>query len=389
MLYQLSYSRAKGRCPLGAKVSAMADGAPLQRTPLYEEHLRAGARLVDFHGWELPLQYAGILAEHAAVRGACGAFDVSHMGQVELAGPGALPFLESVSSSALGALPVGRGAYSFLTDDRGGVIDDVIATRLGDERWLLVVNGATRDADLAWLRRHLPGDVQLVDRSAELAMVALQGPAAIATATQIAPAAAALPRFGAIETQLLGTTAIVSRTGYTGEDGVEILLPAAAAPGLWRTLLDAGATPCGLGARDVLRLEAGMLLCGEDMDATRTPVEAGATRWVKVEGRSFHGRDALARQIAEGTPELLQGVRLTERGIPRRGAVVRADGAVLGTLTSATWSPSLNAGIGIGYLRTPALAPGTAVSVEVHGRELAAEIARIPFFASPHRTKGA
>jgi aminomethyltransferase len=365
-----------------------------RRTALFESHKRLGGRIVDFHGWELPVQYESIIKEHDAVRARCGLFDVSHMGQVFVSGRQALEFLQKVNANDISKIGPGRAIYSHLTNEKGGVVDDVIVSCLGPERYLVVVNAATTEKDVAWLRKQSRGlDVALEDKSDFYGMIALQGPKAGALAALLAPACASLPRFAAVEFELYGQPCVLTRTGYTGEDGVEFIVPNEISVRLWQDLLaqgqSYGAAPCGLGARDVLRLEAGYLLYGQDIDDEHTPYEANYGWVVKLDKGDFIGRMALTQQKRDGLKRRLTAVKLLERGVPRAGAPVLVDGREAGKLCSATFSPSLQAGIGVGYLDKPDLASGTKCAVVLHGRELAAEIARTPFYQSPHLKKGA
>ncbi|MDE1976257.1 MAG: glycine cleavage system aminomethyltransferase GcvT [Elusimicrobia bacterium] len=353
----------------------------LKRTALYSRHRSLGARLVDFHGWELPLQYEGILKEHEAVRTRAGIFDVSHMGQFEISGPGALGFLQKTNTNDVAKLSPGQALYSHLPNEKGGVVDDVIVSCLAPGRYFMVVNAATREKDLAWLSAKAAGlDARLNDRSDFYSMIALQGPAAAEIAEGDYPQAAALPRFGALETEVLGAPSLITRTGYTGEDGFEFIAPHDVAEKLWDRFLSRGAAPCGLGARDTLRLEAGLLLYGQDIDDEHTSVEAGYGWVVKPGKGDFLGRAVLERQLREGVSRRLRGVKLLEGGVPRPGCEVFLGDRAIGTFTSATYSPSLRAGLGTAYLVPPDLPAGTRVSVAVHGRRIPAEIAPTPFY---------
>lgn len=363
----------------------------LRRTALNALQKAAGARMADFHGWELPIQFSGILKEHEAVRKACGLFDVSHMGQVSIEGPQAGEFLQKVNSNDALRLSPGDAMYSHLLNEKGGVVDDVIVSRLGPERWFMVVNAATIEKDEAWLRRNAEGlDLTLKNLSSACSMLAVQGPAAHKAVADLVPGSESLKRFGALEAPLYGLEAVVSRTGYTGEDGFELVCPNEIAARLWETVLARGVSygmlPCGLGARDTLRLEAGLLLYGSDIDDGHTPLEAGYGWVVKFSKKDFIGKDALLKQKAEGLKRKLLGVKLLERGVPRSGAEVFLGGERLGALCSATFSPTLQAGIGAGYLERPDLAPGTEVSVGLHGRAFRAEIVPLPFYRSQQRS---
>ena len=370
----------------------MSASATLRRTALYESHRRLGGRLVDFHGWELPVQYESILKEHEATRQRCGLFDVSHMGQVFVSGPDSLAFLQKVNSNDIGRIGPGKAIYSHLPNERGGVVDDVIVSCLGKDRYLVVVNASTADKDFAWFRKHAEGlRVTLENKSDTYGMVAIQGPRAAEIVALGAKAAVELPRFGALELELHGQPSVVTRTGYTGEDGFEFIVPNEIVVRVWENLLaqgrSFGAQPCGLGARDTLRLEAGYLLYGQDVDDEHSTYEANYGWVVKLDKGAFVGRDVLAKQKAEGPRRRLTGVKLLERGVPRPGAPVLVEGREAGKLCSATFSPSLQAGIGVGYLDQPALVPGAKCAVVLHGREVPAEIAKVPFYQSPHLKK--
>jgi len=359
------------------------DDSPLKRTPLFGVLAQAGGRMVDFHGWEMPVQFAGILAEHQAVRTACGVFDVSHMGQIFVSGPDAHRFVERVNCNRMTAEP-GRGTYAHVLAEDGGIRDDAITFCLAPKRFIAVVNAATADRDFAWFQKQAAGfDVALDNASARFGMLAVQGPCAPALVAEIFPAAAALPRFGITELPFAGETAFVMRTGYTGEDGFEVAASPAATLAFWEALQARGRphglVPCGLGSRDTLRLESGYLLYGADADETRTPYEANCGWVVKLQKGDFVGREALVRRQAAGFKEKLTGVRLLERGVPRHGCAVRRDGRPIGELCSATFAPSLGVGIGVGYLAPEAWAAGTRVEVEIHGKLVAAETVRGPF----------
>lgn len=357
----------------------------LRRTPLYNRQFELGGKFVDFHGWELPIQFSSIIQEHQAVRTACGLFDVSHMGQLEVTGKDALRLMQTIQSNDAAKLAEGRALYAHLLNERGGVVDDVIFSRLGPDRYFIVVNAATAEKDFAWISGHSKGlEVEVKDLSSDYAMLALQGPQAHKIIAEVCKDASALKRFGAIERMTYGQKVVYTRTGYTGEDGFEITAPAEIAIRIWRTLNVSGSShgllPCGLGARDTLRLEAGYLLYGTDIDDDHTPLEAGCGWVVKFDKADFIGKKALAEQKREGLKRKLYGVRLTEKGVPRAGASVLIADRAAGTLTSATYSPTLETGIGVGYLDRTDIDPGTPAAVEVRGRRFAAEIVPLPFY---------
>ncbi|MBI5623084.1 MAG: glycine cleavage system aminomethyltransferase GcvT [Elusimicrobia bacterium] len=356
----------------------------LRRTPIYESHKRLGARLVDFHGWELPVQYEGILKEHGAVRQRCGLFDVSHMGQVFVDGKDSLAFLQKVNTNDIGRLTPGRAVYSHLPNERGGVVDDVIVSCLAPQRYLVVVNAATADKDFAWFQAHAKGmDVRLANKSDLYGMIALQGPKALSLAAADYPAVAGMKRFCALELDIFGQPSFITTTGYTGEDGLEFIVPGEIASRLWDDLIAKGRSyglaPCGLGCRDTLRLEAGYLLYGQDIDDEHSSLEAGYGWVVKFDKGEFLGKRLFVEQRDRGLKRRMTGLKLTDKGVPRPGCAVFSGERKLGTLSSATFSPTLGAGIGMGYMDGDA-APGTKLSVELYGRRLAAEAVKLPFY---------
>ncbi len=355
--------------------------AALRRTPLYEAHVAAGARLVPFAGWEMPVQYQGVREEHLAVRSGCGVFDVSHMGEIETEGPRALELLQRLLSNDVAKLELGGAQYSVLCRDDGGILDDLFTYRLAGDRYLTVTNAANHERDLDWFREHAEEfDAEVHDRLADYAMLAVQGPDARAIVAGLVDGE--LPeRFHTADLALahpLGGEALVCGTGYTGEDGVEVLVEPSIAEGLWEALVDAGATPAGLGARDTLRLEVCFHLYGNDMDETRNPIEAGLG-WCCKEETGFIGADAVVAARAEGTAEKLAPFALTERGIPRQGnPVLDADGSEAGAVTSGTFSPSLERGIGMAYVRTDLAEPGTELEIDVRGKRRPARVEKRP-----------
>jgi aminomethyltransferase len=349
------------------------------QTPLYAEHVAAGARIVEFGGWDMPLHYASALAEHHAVRQACGIFDVSHMTVVDVMGPDATTFLRRLLANDIGKLrQPGQGLYSCMLNDAGGVVDDLIAYCTGDDRYRLVVNAATRTQDLAWLARVADRDDVVLRHRDDLLMLAVQGPAARELAAPLLPhgagdAALALTSF----TSLLQDDLFVARTGYTGEDGFEVVLPIPAGLALWKGLAAAGAVPCGLGARDTLRLEAALNLYGQDMDAGTSPLTSALAWTVAFEPaeRQFRGRDALEQQKTAGITEKLTGLILEDRGIMRHGQRVLTP-AGEGVITSGGFSPTMDRSIALA--RLPLAAEGSC-QVEIRSTLRAARIVRPPF----------
>jgi len=351
----------------------------LRRTPLYEQHVAAGAKLVDFTGWEMPVQYEGVRAEHLAVRQGCGVFDVSHMGEIETTGPQALELLQRLLSNDVSKLEVGGAQYSVLCRPEGGVLDDLFTYRLGEDRYLTVTNASNHEGDLAWFREHAAGfDAEVIDRIDDYAMLAVQGPDARALVTTLLDAELP-PR---MHTAMVGD-ALVCGTGYTGEDGVEVMLPPAQAPAFWEGLLAAGATPAGLGARDTLRLEVCFHLYGNDLSTDRNPIEAGLG-WCCKEATGFIGSETVAAARESGTAEKLVPFKLAERGIPRQGnGVLDTSGQPAGTVTSGTLSPCLEEGVGMAYVRVDLAERGTEVEIDVRGKRRPARIESRPLY-DPH-----
>jgi aminomethyltransferase len=335
----------------------------LRRTPLFGAHEAAGAKLVPFAGWEMPVQYAGIRAEHLAVRNGAGVFDVSHMGEIEARGPQALDFLQRILSNDVAKIALGGAQYSVLCREDGGVLDDLFTYRLGEDRYLTVTNAANHEKDLAWFQRHAAAfDVELIDRAGDYAMLAVQGPAARGLLAGLADGE--LPaRMRTAELTVAGARMLVCGTGYTGEDGVELLLAPADARTVWDALLAAGATPAGLAARDTLRLEVCFHLYGNDLTEARGPIEAGL-QWCCKEETGFVGAEAVAAVRAAGPVELLVPFALTGAGIPRQGNPVLGGGEV----TSGTLSPCLEVGIGMAYVPRERATTGTAIEIDVRGK---------------------
>ncbi|MBR4592767.1 MAG: glycine cleavage system aminomethyltransferase GcvT [Elusimicrobiaceae bacterium] len=352
--------------------------AELKKTALCAACEQAGGKMVDFHGWLLPVQFDSIIAEHKAVRESAGMFDVSHMGQLFVEGKNAWNFLQHISCNNIKNGPA-QGTYFHILTPQGTIIDDAIAFCLGAEQFLVVVNAACVETDFAWLQKHAPAfGVTVHNESAHWSMLAVQGPKAVEIINQLLPGVKDLPRFHISPITLFEADGYVTRTGYTGEDGVEIMLPAMAINALWEVLLQLKVKPCGLGARDVLRLEAGYLLNGEDADQTRTPYEAGCGWVVKLAKENFIGKAALEAQKAAGLQSRLIGFVLQTAGVPRAGCKVFYEGKEAGKLTSGTFSP-LFKGIAVGYLDS-SVPVGAGVEIEVHGRRLPAQVVKPPFY---------
>ena len=356
----------------------------LKTTPLYEEHLRLGAKMIDFGSWYMPVQYSGIVDEHNAVRSNAGLFDISHMGQFTASGPGAAPWLNRLLTNDILRLSPGHGQYTFLLNERGGVIDDLIVYRLRDEEFLLIVNAAKVDEDFAWMQSRLDsGTVQFANRSAESAGLALQGPKAPRLFDQLFGSS----RPGRNEVRQItrdGIPFVIASTGYTGEEGYEFFFPAAHAAAQWNRILELGAPegikPCGLGSRDTLRLEMCYPLNGSDLSPDRTPLEAGLSIFVDLNKPEFVGRDALLAQRAAGIPSRLAPIKMTGKSPPPRAHYpVLKDGRQVAELSSGTLSPSLGIGIGMAYLPAELARIGQELEIEIRGRRFPAAVERKPF----------
>ncbi len=380
----------------------------LKRTPLFATHQQLGARLVEFGGWEMPVQYTSIVEEHLAVRQAAGLFDIAHMGEVRVSGPGAAGFLNHVLTNDLDRLPVGRGQYTLMCHERGGVIDDLYAYRLDEHEYLLILNASRLEADMAWLRRqfdarpHEPGDT-LRDCSAELGAVAVQGPrvAEFIRACLPGPAVSGRPvakvtdleknEVGAFAWDNQGEHVLAARTGYTGEDGFEIVAPNALLGPVWDRLLAAGASrglkPAGLGARDTLRTEMGYPLYGHELDENTTPIEAGLGFFVALDKGDFIGRSVLASQKATGVSKRCVAFKMGEKAPPPRPHYALwspgESGTRIGEVVSGTQSPSLGVGIGLGYVPPAFSVAWTALEVEIRGRRFPAAVVPKPIYRKP------
>ena len=364
----------------------MAHGAErMQRTPFHDRHLALGAKMVPFAGFEMPIQYpTGITAEHKAVREKCGLFDVSHMGEFLVRGPGAADFLNYVTTNDVSALEVGQAHYSTILNERGTIEDDCLVYRAAD-RFMVVVNASNRTKDFAHLERHRHRfDCTLEDVSDDIALLALQGPQAqriLQPLVDVDLEGIAYYRFA--EGRVAGAPAVISRTGYTGEDGFELYFGAGDGARVWDALLGTGeVTPAGLGARDSLRLEMGMALYGNDIDDTTTPYEANLGWLVKLKKGDFIGREALVRQKEAGVPRKLVGFVLDERAFPRPGFPVFQGGAQHGLTRSGTVSPSLGTPIGTCYLPPEGAAPESALEVEIRGKRVPGRVVKLPFYTS-------
>ncbi|MEP7014356.1 MAG: glycine cleavage system aminomethyltransferase GcvT [Verrucomicrobiota bacterium] len=356
--------------------------AEQKRTPLYEEHVRLAAKIIPFGGWLMPVQYTSIMDEHQTVRSHIGMFDISHMGQFIIDGAGAREWLNTMLTNGIDKLDVGTGQYTFLLNERGGIIDDLIVYRIADEHFLLVVNASRTDEDFAWLKRHLRGDVKIDNRSANFGGVAIQGP----RVTELFPNLP--PRNHIVDVPWEGLPVSIARTGYTGEDGVEVFFRASDAVKFWNAVLEKGKPlgikPCGLGARDTLRLEMCYPLNGSDLSPDRNPIEAGLGFFVDLTKPDFIGRDVLVRTKENGPREKLVPFRMKEKGPPPRPHYgVFQNNERVGEVTSGTLSPSLNWGVGMAYLSAAHAKIGTSIDIEIRGQKFPATIEKKPLYKKP------
>jgi aminomethyltransferase len=367
--------------------------SPLSRTALFDEHVAAGARLVEFGGWEMPVQYQGIIAEHTTVRTSVGLFDLSHMGRLRFRGADAMAFVQKLTTNDVERLSAGRAQYSLCCADNGGVLDDIVVYRL-DPEILVVVNASNRQKILdriAALKGSSSVEFEMEDTTLDTAMIGVQGPLAEQYLQTISDIDLSTIRYYAgVDGHIDGTPAFIARTGYTGEDGFELIVSAADAPSLWQRLqverANVAPVPCGLGARDTLRLEAGMALYGHELNESTTPYEAGLGRVVKLEKGEFGGRTALQTLSDVSPKRRLIGFELTGQGVPRQGYPVLDDGSTVGEVTSGTMSPSLHTPIGLAYVANDVdRAVGSEIQIEIRGKAVPARITAVPFYA--HRTK--
>ena len=345
----------------------------LQQTPLHDRHVELGARMVPFAGWEMPVQYEGVIQEHRAVRTDAGVFDVSHMGEIEVEGPQAHALLQSLLSNDLDKIRPGEAQYTLLTNERGGIIDDVIAYRIDQFRWLLIVNALNREPDFAWIKEHEISGSDVRDVSDEYALLAVQGPRAI---ERLGLEPASWNTFA--EATIDSVQCMVNRTGYTGEDGCELLCMAEDAVRLWDGVLARGVVPCGLGARDTLRLEAGYALHGNDITPDTDAISAGLG-WTCALDKEFSGVEELRRVKADGPARKHVGFVMEERAIPRQGMTIDGGGEV----TSGTHAPTLDVGIGMGYVPAAQSAVDTELEIDVRGKPRRARIVKKPFYNRP------
>ncbi|MGG6293837.1 glycine cleavage system aminomethyltransferase GcvT [Leptolyngbya sp. AN02str] len=364
--------------------------ASLLRTPLYELAIAHKGRMVPFSGWEMAVQFSSVLQEHQAVRQRVGMFDISHMGKFVLEGAGLIQQLQTLVPSDLSRLQRGQAQYTVLLNELGGIVDDLIVyyqgSWNGNDRVQLIVNAATTDKDKTWLLNHLSGDIVLKDVSRSQALIAVQGPQAVQTLQQVVDEdLSAVKRFGHIQGTVLGHPGFLARTGYTGEDGFEVMVDVETGQKLWRSLLELGVTPCGLGARDTLRLEAAMALYGQDIDDMTSPLEAGLSWLVHFDkATDFTARPVIERQKEQGIPRRLVGLQLEGRNIARHNYPVLHQGDPVGVVTSGTLSPTLGYPIALAYVPATLSKVGQALNVEIRGKYFPATVVKRPFYKSPY-----
>ena len=360
----------------------------LKRTPLFNVYKKYGAKTIDFGGWDLPVQFSSIKAEHEAVRTKAGLFDVSHMGEIIVNGADSLAFLQKMMTNDVAKVKGGRAQYTAMCNEQGGVIDDLLIYKFTDDNYLLVVNAANTEKDFQWLKQHAEGDVQIENVSASYAQLAIQGPLAEKILQKLTPDKNLQEiRFFAFDShvQIIGHEALVSRTGYTGEDGFEIYCQTEAAEAIWEAIMEAGKEegllPCGLGARDTLRFEANLVLYGQELSSQITPLEAGIGFAVKVDKEAdFIGKPVLKAQKEHGIPRKLVGVEMIDRGIPRHGYQVYVNNELVGEITSGTQSPTLKKNIGLALIKSEESKTGNELEVEIRGKRLKAIIVPTPFY---------
>jgi aminomethyltransferase len=368
-------------------------GTPLKRTPLFDAHVKAGARMVPFGGWEMPVQYRGIIEEHRTVRAAVGLFDVSHMGEFEVRGKDALAALQRLTTNDVRTLAIGQVQYSVLCHPDGGIVDDLTVYRLADDHFMITVNASNIDKDLAWVTEQSTRggfDARWENVSAQTGLVAVQGPNAEKLVGRLADRdVTAIGYYRFARGAVAGVPATISRTGYTGEDGFELYVPWESTERLWHALLDEGArdgvAPIGLGARDTLRLEMRYALYGNDIDETTNPLEAGLGWVVKPAKGDFIGREAIEAVRAAGVKRRLVGLEMTERAVARHGYPVRAGGSTIGVVTSGSYGPSVDRYIALAWLAAAHAAVGSEIEVEIRGQGKPARVVKTPFH--PPRVK--
>jgi aminomethyltransferase len=356
----------------------------MKRTPFYSIHQKLGGKIVPFGGFEMPVQYAGIMEEHKTVRTAVGVFDVSHMGEFFVSGANALSFLQNVTVNDVSKLTPGKAQYSAMCYDNGGIVDDLLIYMLAEQSYMVVVNAANIEKDWEWLHGHCPSGVQFLNKSDETALLAIQGPLSIQTLQQLTEVElSSIPYYHFIRGSLAGIDMTISRTGYTGEIGFEIYFDVTHSEKVWKAIFDAGKefsiAPIGLGARDTLRLEMGYCLYGNDIDQTTHPLEAGLGWITKLNKGDFIAKPVLEKAKADGLKRKLVGLQIKDKAVPRHGYPIVIAGSPVGTVTSGTFSPSLGKGIAMGYVNAPQYEIGTTVQIDIRGRMAEATVVTLPF----------
>ena len=357
----------------------------LKRTPLYETHKSLGAKMTVFAGWEMPVEYSGMKEEHLTVRSAVGLFDISHLGQIEVSGPKALEAVQLLITNDASRLSDGQVQYNLLCNTSGGILDDITLYRFNENRFMFCVNAVSTEKDFTWLKEQVGNTVSVVNRSSDYATLAIQGPLSQQVLQKICHTDLSLIKhYRFASSNIIGIESIISRTGYTGEDGFEIYIPSSAAEGIWKRIMeegkDEGIKPAGLGARDSLRLEMGYTLYGNDITEDTTPLDAGFERFVKFQKSSFVGKEALQKQVQEGVKKKLIGFELVGRGIPRSHYPIHAEGRRIGEVTSGGHSPTLGKAIGMGYVETLFAAIGNKIEIEIRGKMIEAGTVERPFY---------
>lgn len=356
----------------------------MKKTPFHEIHKKAGAKIVPFAGYEMPVLYAGIMEEHKAVRNAVGVFDVSHMGEFFAKGKNSLPFLQSITVNDVSKLTPGKAQYSAMCFENGGIVDDLLIYMLAEQSYMIVVNASNIEKDWEWMKKHCPADVAFENKSDETALLAIQGPKSLETMQKLTSSnLATIPYYHFVQGSIAGIEMTISRTGYTGELGFEIYFNVDHAEKIWNAIFDAGKefgiTPIGLGARDTLRLEMGYCLYGNDIDQTTNPIEANLGWITKFNKGEFVSKSILEKTKTEGPKRKLVGMMLSDKAVPRHGYPLVVNGSQVGVVTSGTFSPSLEKGIAMGYVNVPYTEIGSKISIDVRGKMVEATVAALPF----------
>ena len=356
----------------------------MKRTPFYGIHRQLGAKIVPFGGFEMPVQYSSIIEEHKAVRSGVGVFDVSHMGEFTVKGKNALAFLQRITVNDVAKLVPGQAQYSAMCYDNAGIVDDLLVYKIADDHFMVVVNASNIDKDFQWMKAHVMPDVELRDDSDSIALLAIQGPKSQSTLQKLTPVnLGSLQYYHFAQGSVGGIDMVISRTGYTGELGFEIYFPVAHAEKIWKAIFEAGKefdiAPVGLGARDTLRLEMGFCLYGNDIDQTTNTLEAGLGWITKINKGDFIGKTVLEKAKAEGLGRKLVGIVIEEKAFPRHGYTIQSNGTSIGSVTSGTFSPSLEKGIALGYVTAASASVGNSLQIEVRGKAVPGKVAALPF----------